>query len=104
MLDDLCIDLAYDDFGVGQARLLEIVDVPPDWLKFDLMLIQSLRQQPERTAKVLRAMLRMTQDLGIKTVAEGIENEADMAACRALGFDVAQGYFLGRPLPFFPSP
>ena len=41
-LADLQIGLAYDDFGAGQARLVELVDVPPDYLKFDMKLVQNL--------------------------------------------------------------
>ena len=100
LLDDLNVELAYDDFGVGQTRLLEIVSVPPDWLKFDMLLVQSLRHQPDKAWVMLRTLVGMAHDLGIKTVAEGIETEADLSACEALGFDAGQGYHIGRPLPF----
>ena len=43
---ELQIGLAYDDFGAGQARLVELVDVPPDYLKFDMKLVQNLQSAP----------------------------------------------------------
>lgn len=101
LLSDLCIELAYDDFGVGQARLIELIEVPPEWLKFDISFVQSLRSPSPRARTVLQTMVSLANSLGIKTVAEGIENESDLTACRNLGFDAAQGFYLGRPLPFF---
>ena len=103
LLNELSIELAYDDFGVGRSRLLELIEVPPDWLKFDITLIQSLRQPSTRAWQVVETLVSMVQDLGIKTVAEGVETETEMQACKELGFDVAQGYLLGKPLPLFES-
>ena len=100
LLSDLDIGLAYDDFGIGQARLLEIIDIPPDWLKFDLQLIQCLRHSPDRARTVLAGLISTAHDLGILTVAEGIETESELAICESIGFDVGQGFYLGRPLPF----
>jgi EAL domain-containing protein (putative c-di-GMP-specific phosphodiesterase class I) len=92
VLSELGIELAFDDFGVGQTRLEELIKLPPHW-----------QQEPKRTWRVLRALVAMARDLGIKTIAEGIETKAQWQICKRLGFDVAQGYYIGRPLPFFGS-
>ena len=96
---DLSIDLAYDDFGAGQARLVELMKVPPDWLKFDISLIRNIHQQPPNALQVLRSLVTMARDLDIKTVAEGIEVAAEKITCQALGFEYGQGYYLSRPDP-----
>ena len=96
---DLYIDLAYDDFGAGQARLVELMKVPPDWLKFDISLIRNIHQQPPQALQVLRTLVSMARDLGIKTIAEGIEVAAEKITCQALGFEYGQGYHLSRPDP-----
>jgi EAL domain-containing protein (putative c-di-GMP-specific phosphodiesterase class I) len=98
-LRELGVRLAYDDFGAGQSRLIELAEVTPDVLKFDLAMIRGLDQASPGRRAVISSQLRMATDLGILTVAEGVENEATLAACRELGFDAAQGYHYGQPAP-----
>jgi len=93
------IALAYDDFGAGQARLLELADSPPDYLKFDRRWVSSLDQAAVSKRRLLSSLLSLARDLPIKTVAEGIETPAEAAACTEIGFTHAQGFFLGRPRP-----
>jgi EAL domain-containing protein (putative c-di-GMP-specific phosphodiesterase class I) len=99
LLAEMEIDLAYDDFGVNQARLQELIVVPPDYLKFDRALIRNLRHPPPRARQVLRMLVAMARDLGIRTLAEGVETEEELESCAEIGFDLAQGYYLGRPMP-----
>jgi EAL domain-containing protein (putative c-di-GMP-specific phosphodiesterase class I) len=101
LLNDLDIKLAYDDFGAGQARLVELIEVPPDWLKFDMVLVRGIHRQSPRSRQVLSTLVNMARDLGIKTIAEGVEVEEEIVICRELGFDVAQGYYFGKPAPSF---
>ncbi len=89
--------LAYDDFGAGQARLLELIEVPPHYLKFDASLVRHLPLKPRRYAKFLEVLVRMTRDLGIASLAEGVETPEELEACRTLGFRYAQGFHIGRP-------
>lgn len=102
LLSDLCFMLAYDDFGAGQARLLELIEVPPDVLKFDIALIRNIHQRPER-AEVVRTLVSMARNLGIHTLAEGTELPEELEVCRQIGFDYVQGYAIGRPSPHFVS-
>ena len=98
-LHDLGVQLAFDDFGAGQSRLLELGEAPPDILKYDASLIRDLDATLSGRRTVLSSLLRVAADLGVVNVAEGVETERDLEACRDLGFDGAQGYHLGRPAP-----
>jgi EAL domain-containing protein (putative c-di-GMP-specific phosphodiesterase class I) len=93
------IALAYDDFGAGQARLLQLAEAPPHYLKFDRRFVTGLDQAPDPRKKVLRSLLSLAQELGVgvKSVAEGVETPAEADACADIGFTHAQGFHLGRP-------
>lgn len=97
VLRDLKIGLAYDDFGAGQARLVELVEVPPDYLKFDRSLVHRIHEATAERRQMLGALVSMTRRLGIATLAEGVECPAEGEVCRELGFDFSQGYLHGRP-------
>jgi EAL domain-containing protein (putative c-di-GMP-specific phosphodiesterase class I) len=98
-LAELNIALAFDDFGVGQTRLVELAETPPDFLKFDISLIRRIHLAPKRLHQMVLTFVKAAHDLGIKTVAEGIECHGEGETCRQLGFEYAQGYFYGKPLP-----
>lgn len=98
-LHGLGVQLAFDDFGVGQSRLLELGEAPPDILKYDASLIRDLDATLSGRRTVLSSLLRVAADLGVVNVAEGVETERDLHVCRDLGFDGAQGYHFGRPAP-----
>lgn len=95
----LSIQIAYDDFGAGQNRLAELCSAPPDVLKFDMGLIRDIDKAPLERLKVLRSLVQIVLDLGVKALAEGIETEAEAKVCAQLGFTLAQGYYFGRPSP-----
>jgi EAL domain-containing protein (putative c-di-GMP-specific phosphodiesterase class I) len=97
-LQELQIGLAYDDFGAGQSRLMELVEVPPDYLKLDMSLVRDIDQSPKRQ-DLVRALVSFMCDLGIEVIAEGIERVEEADTCRDLGCSLGQGFFLGRPAP-----
>jgi EAL domain-containing protein (putative c-di-GMP-specific phosphodiesterase class I) len=97
-LCNLDIGLAYDDFGAGENRLMELIEVPPDYLKVDMNLIRGLDASKERQM-LLSALLKVIQGLNVKSVAEGVETSAEADVCRQIGFDLAQGFYYGRPAP-----
>ncbi len=101
-LSQLGVGLAYDDFGAGQTRLLELSEVPPDYLKFDIRLIKNIDLSPARK-EMLAFLLQLSKNLKIKTLAEGISNEREAEVCRTLGFDFFQGFYYGRPIPLPPQ-
>lgn len=97
-LNELNIELAYDDFGAGQARLLELTEVAPDYLKFDIGLVRKIHLSGQRQ-QLVASLLNVAHSLGIATLAEGVESPEELAVCSELGFTFAQGYLLGRPAP-----
>ena len=96
-LSDLNIGLAYDDFGAGQARLLDLVEVPPDILKFDMSLVRDLHKASQKHYKMIEALVKLVRELGISPLAEGIEKPAEASVCLEAGFELAQGFNFGRP-------
>ncbi len=99
VLDTLDMKLAYDDFGAGQARLVELVKVPPDYLKFDMTLVQNVSKASPPHQQMLGALVQMSRGLDIIPLAEGVESEEDGQICKTLGFEMGQGYHYGRPAP-----
>ncbi len=91
------IALAYDDFGAGQSRLNELAEVPPDYLKFDKSLIQNLPNASSEKQNLVRMLVELSKNLGIITVAEGIETQQEADLCRLLGFELGQGFYYGKP-------
>ena len=98
VLDSLDMELAFDDFGVGQARLVELAEVRPEYLKFDMQLTKNLEHAPVKRQEVVRLFARMVKDLGISTLAEGVETEACHQMLLDMGFDMGQGFYYGKPM------
>lgn len=98
-LDDLKIRLAYDNFGVGQDWLLYLADVPPDIIKFGMNMIRGLPEASQEKRFMVSSLVQMVRTVGGISLAEGVETPAEAAACRDMGFELAQGYFFGHPAP-----
>ena len=97
-LKALGVTLAMDDFGTGYSSLAYLRRYPMDILKIDRSFVDRLGGDREDEALV-RTIVRLGRNLGMTTVAEGIEDAAQLATLRELGCDLAQGFFLSRPLP-----
>jgi len=93
------VGLAYDDFGAGQARLLELAEAPPDFLKFDQSFVRGIDRAPASRQRLLSSLVGVARDLVVSTVAEGVETEEEAEACKRVGFTHAQGFLYGRPRP-----
>ena len=91
------ISLAFDDFGSGESRLSELVDARPKFVKFDRRLCNLDQLGSRDGRRLLSALLRMVHDLGIVSIAEGIETAQTADICRDLGFQLLQGYYFGVP-------
>lgn len=100
VLTDLGMTLAYDDFGAGQARLNELVEARPDFLKFDRKLIAGLNSAPSSRQQLVQSLVSMSRQLEITTLAEGVETEEEARACQQIGFELMQGFYFGRPAKF----
>jgi EAL domain-containing protein (putative c-di-GMP-specific phosphodiesterase class I) len=98
-LKRLNMKLAFDDFGAGQARLLELIEIRPDYLKFDRSLLKNIHQANSRHQEAVAALVRITRQLDVIPVAEGIESAEEDSMVRQFGFELGQGYFYGRPAP-----
>ncbi len=96
---NLGMKLSYDDFGAGQGRLLELVEIPPDVLKFDMQLIRDIDTASSNRHDLLSSLVRIAKEAGSITLAEGVETEAEHATCVQLGFELGQGFLYGRPEP-----
>lgn len=98
-LEDLGILLAYDDFGAGQARFRELIEVPPHFLKFDQSLIRQIHERPKRFHTVVAGLVEMARELEIAPIAEGVESREDGETCVEIGFHYGQGFHFGEPVP-----
>ncbi|MCP3974573.1 MAG: EAL domain-containing protein [bacterium] len=96
-LRDLDIGLAFDDFGAGQARLAELSEVQPDYIKFDMSLIRSIHEASPERRQMLGTLVRMVREMAVLSLAEGIECKEERDVCVELGFETAQGYYFGKP-------
>ncbi|HTJ42228.1 MAG TPA: EAL domain-containing protein [Kofleriaceae bacterium] len=88
--------VAVDDLGAGYASLAMLAELRPDVVKIDMSLVRGVRQDPTRQV-LLRALIQLGTQLGIATVAEGIEDIDDLAAVIDCGGDLFQGYLFARP-------
>lgn len=95
-LADLDIAIAYDDFGAGQARFLELAELPPDFVKLDKGLVRGIGDAAPRQ-NLVRALTRVSVDLGIRVIAEAVETLEEAEVCLDLGCELAQGYYFGLP-------
>ncbi len=96
---EINVGLAYDDFGAGQARLFELAEAPPHYLKFDRRFVTGLDHAPTSRQRLVASLVAAARELLVKTVAEGVETTDEAAACMRAGFSHAQGYHFGRPGP-----
>jgi len=93
------VGLAYDDFGAGQARLFELAEAPPHYLKFDRRFVTGIDHAPVSRQRLVASLVAAARELLVSTVAEGVETAAEAATCMRAGFSHAQGYHFGRPAP-----
>jgi len=103
-LRDLGLAIAVDDFGTGHSSLAYLANIPASTLKIDRSFISSMLRS-RRSRQVVTASVTLGRELGMTTVAEGVEDEATLKAVRDAGFDQIQGYLIAKPMPteaFFP--
>jgi diguanylate cyclase (GGDEF)-like protein/PAS domain S-box-containing protein len=92
----LGVRLAIDDFGTGYSSFAYMRDLPVHEVKLDISFINDLGRN-ERDARVVAGMIRMAHELGLRVVAEGVEQPAQLDALLHLGCDAAQGFLFARP-------
>lgn len=90
--------LSIDDFGTGSSSLAQLRDLPFDELKIDKSFVH--RAWTDETLRAMYdASLGLARQLGMEVVAEGVEDRNDWDLLRRTGCDLAQGYFIARPMP-----
>lgn len=97
-LDKLHMGIAYDDFGAGQTRLLELSAAPPEIVKFDIELIRDIDKVDLKRQQMLKMLVAMVHHMGVKALAEGVSREGEANVIKAMGFDLIQGFYYGQPL------
>ncbi|NWE69202.1 EAL domain-containing protein, partial [Pseudomonas gingeri] len=96
-LRDLGVKLAIDDFGTGYSSLSYLKRFPVDYVKIDQTFIRGLDEGSEDAA-ITRAIIAMAHSLGLKVVAEGVENPQQLEFLKLHGCDEVQGYLISRPV------
>ncbi len=96
-LRDLGVKLAIDDFGTGYSSLSYLRRFPVDYVKIDRAFISGLGDGTEDAA-IIQAIISMAHSLGLKVVAEGVENQSQLEFLRSHGCDEVQGYLISRPI------
>ncbi|HUA49571.1 MAG TPA: bifunctional diguanylate cyclase/phosphodiesterase [Solirubrobacteraceae bacterium] len=97
-LSELGVSVAIDDFGTGYSSLAYLTDLPIGELKIDKSFVRAMSSDA-RNAIVVRSTIELAHNLGLRTVAEGIEDAFTFERLRALGCELAQGFHLSKPLP-----
>ncbi|PWG62043.1 EAL domain-containing response regulator [Spiribacter halobius] len=92
------VEIAVDDFGVGFSSLARLQSLPISELKIDRSFVRAANEEPADAA-ILRSVAALGRSLGIRVVAEGVENLALLPLLRDCGCHLAQGYALARPMP-----
>jgi diguanylate cyclase len=91
------VTLSIDDFGTGYSSLAYLRDLPVHQLKIDRTFIEYMENDSE-DAVIVRAVVDLARNLGLQTVAEGVEDVTTWERLTELGCDSAQGYYLARPM------
>ncbi|MGA8717134.1 MAG: EAL domain-containing protein, partial [Solirubrobacteraceae bacterium] len=94
----LGVGLSVDDYGTGYSSLANLRRLPIDELKIDRSFVSPMLSD-ESDLIIVRSTINLGHDLGLKVVAEGVEDEATLRRLEKLGCDLAQGYHFSKPLP-----
>ncbi|REG51453.1 diguanylate cyclase (GGDEF)-like protein [Paraburkholderia sp. BL6669N2] len=97
----LGVTVSLDDFGTGYSSLAYLARLPVDCIKIDKSFVQelSVKETCHRARAMVEAVVALARALGMRTVAEGVETEMQLALVTELGCDAVQGYFIGKPVP-----
>ncbi len=97
-LHGMGIAIAIDDFGTGYSSLAYLADLPVSEIKIDRSFVGRMHQR-SKEAIIVDSTIDLAHHLGLRAIAEGVEQEAAMRRLRAAGCDAAQGYVIAKPLP-----
>ena len=98
-LDAMGVGLSIDDFGTGYSSLSYLKRLPVDEIKIDRSFVMDMKTD-NNDAIIVRSTIDLAHNMGLRVVAEGIENAETLEHLRTLGCDMAQGYYISRPVPY----
>jgi len=93
------LSLYLDDFGTGYSSLNMLKDVPVDVLKLDMRFLSTTQKNSEKARSIVRSILEMCNDIGVKTVAEGVESVEQADELVTMGCHIVQGFLYSPALP-----
>ena len=96
-LHDAGVPVSLDDFGTGYASLVHLKRFPVSWLKIDRSFVSSM-EQDEDARVIVKTVVALAHNLGMKTVAEGVESQSQLDILAGIGCDLAQGYLMAKPM------
>ena len=97
-LSEMGVRLAIDDFGTGYSSLAYLKRLTVNEIKIDRSFVMNMTND-ENDAVIVRSTIDLGRNLGLEVVAEGVESREAWAALEELGCDLAQGFYLSRPVP-----
>jgi EAL domain-containing protein (putative c-di-GMP-specific phosphodiesterase class I) len=97
-LNELGTDISIDDFGTGYSSLAYLTSLPISELKIDRSFVRDLGTTPQSTA-VVSAIIALARALGLRVIAEGVEQVSQMEVLYNLGCQICQGFLFARPMP-----
>jgi diguanylate cyclase (GGDEF)-like protein/PAS domain S-box-containing protein len=92
------VEVAIDDFGTGHATLSYLKQMPVEEIKLDRSFVRDMCTD-RNDFTIVRSTIELAHDLGLRVIAEGVEDQATLDLLAELGCDLAQGYHMSRPLP-----
>lgn len=95
---ELGVQWSIDDFGTGHSSLLRLRDMPVAELKVDRTFVSTMLSRPD-DLKIVRAVIDLAHGLGLRAIAEGVEDAETLAELQRMGCDAVQGYVCARPMP-----
>jgi len=96
--DNIGLGLAIDDFGTGYSSLSYLKRLPVDVIKIDKSFVIDMTKD-ESDASIVRATIDLAHTLGLRVVAEGVEDMETLSVLEKLGCDIVQGYYISKPVP-----
>jgi EAL domain-containing protein (putative c-di-GMP-specific phosphodiesterase class I) len=97
-LDRLGVEISIDDFGTGYSSLAYLAELPVSEVKIDRSFVSRMADGSSDTI-IVNSTIDLAHHLGLRAVAEGVEDASMIPELEALGCDVVQGYAISRPLP-----
>ncbi|HHU82617.1 MAG TPA: EAL domain-containing protein [Firmicutes bacterium] len=98
-LKKLGISIAIDDFGTGFSSFNRLRTFPIDLLKIDICFVHGISSGSQKDRSIIKSIIQLAKNLGIETLAEGVETEDQFVHLKEIGCNYMQGYYFYKPMP-----